>query len=213
MELIAHRAGNLPGTVAAALAVADAIELDVHAFRGRLEVRHAKVLWPSSVRWERWELIPNDHPRPTLDEIVRHVPEGAHLWLDLKGFGRRLTRRVLAVTGDRFVLTVSSRAWWILAPARRAGGVRTMRSVGNRAQRWIVSRRPLGDGLHGVVMHERLATGDALRRLRRGTAPVIVWAVEDLERVVELAGIGVDGFIADDLALIAAARAAGAGQA
>src|SRR5690606_27401966 len=107
----AHRGGNFVESVAAALAVADAIEIDVHTFRGRLEVRHAKVIWPCSIRWERWYLIPRSDPRPTLAEILAVVPDGSHLWIDLKGFTPRFTRRVLRAVGDRHELTMSARSW------------------------------------------------------------------------------------------------------
>jgi hypothetical protein len=60
-ELIAHRVGNSLEEVAAAAGRADLVEIDVHLFRGRLEVRHAKVLWPTAILWEQWELV----PRPT----------------------------------------------------------------------------------------------------------------------------------------------------
>ena len=209
MELIAHRAGNLADTVAGALAVADAIELDVHQFRGRLEVRHAKVLWPLSLRWEPWYLIPGSEPRVTLDEVLAVVPAGSHLWLDLKGVTRGFARRVLAVVGDRYDLTVSSRAWWILPAAGNGPGIRVMRSVGDRFQRWLVvqrcvrpTRRVPGQG---VVMHERLADAGSVARILRHWSPVVTWAVTDLGRVRELEQIGVTGVIADDLALIAAA--------
>lgn len=210
MELIAHRAGNVTATIASALAVADAIEIDVHTFRGRLEVRHAKVLWPTSIRWEPWTLTPADEERPTLAEILAATPPGTHLWLDLKGFSRRFARRVLAEVGDGYELTVSSRSWWVLRPAELAGA-RVMRSVGNRFQRRLVTapgvrpRRAHRDGRSGVVLHERLADRASVERILRHRTPVIAWAVTDLTRMSELAAIGVTGMIVDDLDLIAAA--------
>jgi len=209
VELIAHRAGNLADTVAGALAVADAIELDVHQFRGRLEVRHAKVLWPFAIRWEPWYLIPVSEPRVTLEEVLAVVPAGSHLWLDLKGFTRGFARRVLAVVGDRYDLTVSSRAWWILPAAGDRPGVRVMRSVGDRFQRWLVTQRWVRPVRrvpdHGVVMHERLADAASVAHILRHWTPVVTWAVTDLDRIRQLEQIGVTGVIADDLALIAAA--------
>jgi glycerophosphoryl diester phosphodiesterase len=210
MELIAHRAGNVAATVASALAVADAIELDVHTFRGRLEVRHAKALWPTEIRWEPWHLIPAGEPRPTLAEILVAVPAGTHLWIDLKGFSRRFTRRVLAEIGDDCSLTLSSRSWWVLRPAE-VRGVRVMRSVGNRFQRRLVTapgirpRAPHPFGLRGVVLHERLADARSVRRIRRRWAPVVAWAVLDLARIEELDRLGIAGVIVDDLDLIVAA--------
>ncbi len=73
MELIAHRAGNEAHLIAPAMVVADTIELDVHLFRRRLEVRHAKVLWPFAVFWEKWELLP-DTPTATAGRHPRRSP-------------------------------------------------------------------------------------------------------------------------------------------
>ena len=204
--LIAHRAGNLRSTVSGALEVADAIELDVHRFRGRLEVRHAKVMWPLALRWDRWELIASSDERPTLAEILEHVPAGTHLWIDLKGLTRGLTRQVLEVVGDRFALTFSSRAWWVLSPAREVAGVRLMRSVGSRLQLWAVQRARFRDPRHGVVVHERLITRSSIERLRPESGELVAWAVSGHARLLELEQLGVSGFILDDLALIAGAR-------
>jgi len=204
IELIAHRAGNLAATLPAALAVADAIELDVHLFRGRIEVRHSKVLWPTAARWERWHLEPKSTERPDLEEILTLVPPGTHVWIDLKGFDRRLTRRVLSAVGDDVSLTVSARAWWTLAPARDRPGTRVMRSVGNRWQRWIVER--FGSGGDGVVLHERLLTPTAVGRLRSIAPHVVAWAVTNRTRLQELESMGIDGAIVDDVELIRSSR-------
>ena len=51
VELVAHRAGNVTSSIASALDAADTVELDVHLFRGRIEVRHAKVIWPFRIHW------------------------------------------------------------------------------------------------------------------------------------------------------------------
>jgi glycerophosphoryl diester phosphodiesterase len=205
VELIAHRAGNEAHLIAPAAEAADAIELDVHLFRGRLEVRHSKVLWPLAVYWERWELLPDESP-VDLAAILDAAPEGVHLWFDLKGFTTRLARRVLREVGGRRPITCSTRSWWTLRPIRRAGGIRTFRSVGSRRQLWLIQRMRFAGEDDGVVMHERFATADVVARLRRRTSQVIVWAVDDLERARELARVGVTGIIADDLALLVAIR-------
>lgn len=208
VELIAHRAGNVGTLVEPALAVADVIELDVHLFRNRLEVRHAKLLcWPFPRLWERWELLARDAPRPSLPEILDHVPDGVHVWFDLKGFTTRLPRRVHDVVGDRADLTYSARAWWVLGWVRRRTLARTMKSVGTRWQRWLVTRTRVGAG-HGIVIHERLLHDGWLDRLREVTPTVIAWAVDDLDRAEELIRGGIAGLIVDDLELIRAVRAA-----
>lgn len=201
VEWIAHRAGNLVTTLVEAAERSDAVELDVHLFRGRLEVRHGKVLWPFARLWERWYLLPVDADRPPLDVIVDAAPDGTHLWLDLKAFTPRLTRRALAVVGDRRPLTVSTRSWWALGLARKQPDIRTMRSVGNRWQRWLVGR--LRYSVHdGVVIHERLVDAGALERLHRRTPTVISWGVTDGDRADELRNMGISGLIVDDLDLI-----------
>lgn len=200
VELIAHRAGNHPATLAAAASIAHAAELDVHRFRRRLEVRHAKVLWPTSIRWERWELV-TDIERPTLADILDRLPPDTHLWLDLKGFDRRLTRAVLAATESFSQITMSSRSWWILAPARSRGSVRTMRSVGNRVQRWLAELTAGRSRATGTVLHERLARPSTIARLRR-QGPVVVWGATTLARARELERYGAHGVILDDLDLI-----------
>jgi glycerophosphoryl diester phosphodiesterase len=200
VELIAHRAGNHPATLAIAAAVAHAAELDVHRFRRRLEVRHAKVLWPTSILWERWSLV-TDAERPTLAEILDRLPADTRLWFDLKGFDRRLTRAVLAETAHLSQITMSSRSWWILSPAYGRGSIRTMRSVGNRTQRWLAELLAGRGGPSGTVLHERLARPATIARLRR-QGPVFVWGATGLPRVRELERHGVDGVILDDLGLI-----------
>jgi hypothetical protein len=201
VELVAHRAGNDPAAMADALAVADTLELDVHLLRGRLDVRHSKVIWPFRIYWERGEgLLPDQHP-PALTEIVDAVPDGTHLWIDLKGFTGRLPRHVLRAISARHPMasvTMSCRSWWALGPARRAGA-RTFRSVGNRAQRWLAVRLQHPDG---IVLDERFATPDVLARLRGRCAGVAVWAVEDRARAEELDRLGVCAVIVDELGLI-----------
>ena len=201
MELIAHRAANLPETVAPAAAVADIVEIDLHIFRGRLDVRHAKVIWPLEVYWEKWRLLPGLTP-PSFSAVLDATPHDAHLWLDLKGFTARLARSVLAEIGDRRPMTASSRNWWTLKPMRQATGVRTFRSVGSRWQLWLALR--FGAGGDGIVMHERFAEPATVARLLELTPDVVVWAVPDLARAVELAAMDVTGVIVDDLDLIRA---------
>lgn len=203
MELIAHRAGNEPHLIAPALDVADTVELDVHLFRGRPDVRHTKVIWPFRIYWERgvW-LVRDEHPHDLAD-IVSAAPDDAHLWLDLKVFTSRLTRRLLREHGHRRPLTMSCRSWWALGPASRARDVRTFRSVGHRLQLWVALRLRHPDG---IVMHERFAGPDNIARLRDRCSTIAVWAVTDLERATELRDLGIDALIIDDLDLIAAIR-------
>lgn len=205
MDLVAHRAANLAADVLAGLAAADIVELDVHLHRGRLEVRHAKVLWPTSRLWERWHWVCD--PPEALDAILAAAPVDAHLWFDLKGFTPRLARRVLRAIEGRSVATISCRSWWVLRPARRRAGVRTARSVGARWQLLVATRRsaPSPDG---HVLADRFANPATVAALRRRHPFVAVWGVTDLERLDELERMGVAAVIADDLTMLATARAA-----
>jgi glycerophosphoryl diester phosphodiesterase len=205
VELIAHRAGNEHHLVAPALAVADTVELDLHLFRWRLEVRHAKVIWPFAVFWEQWEFLPGT-PHPPLSEILDATPDDAHLWFDLKGFTTRLPKRLLREVGDRRPMTASCRSWWALRPLRRVDGVRTFFSVASPWQLRLIQRFRFADHDHGIVMHERLATSETMSRLHQLTPNVVVWAVHDLERALELHRLGVSGIIADDLDLLERVR-------
>lgn len=202
LELVAHRAGNDAAHIAPAAAVADTVELDVHTFRGRLEIRHSKVIWPWRVYWERGVGIVRDEHPAALADIVAATPRETAMWADLKGFSGRFTRRVLQGFDDRPPDTVSSRSWWILGPARRAG-VTTYRSVGSRWQLALalVLRHP-----DGIVIHERFVTRPRFDRLVGRCAGIAVWAVHDHERAVELRRLGVRALILDDLGLIASLR-------
>lgn len=207
VELIAHRAGNVAELIASTAEVADVLEIDVHLFRNRLEVRHAKILlWPFARLWEKWELLPADAPRPALDEILAVVPDDVALWFDLKGFTTRLPRAVHLVVGDRPGVTYSARQWWILGWVRRNTTARTMRSVGSRWQRLLATTVRSRGPDDGVVIADRLLDDDWLPRLRRRFGTVIVWGVEDRTRAEQLAAAGVDGLILDDLALVRALR-------
>lgn len=198
MELIAHRAGNGLDIVERAIPIADTVELDVHRFRGRLEVRHAKVIWPFPIYWERDGLVAGLDP-PGLADMIAAVPDDVRLWLDLKGVSARLASRALATLDGRRPVTMSCRNWWVLRKVAGEPGVDTFRSVGNRWQRGIAVRirHP-----HGVVLHERLVDAATVERLRTRCRRIAVWAVGTVERALELDRLGIDAIIVDDLDLI-----------
>lgn len=205
IELIAHRAGNSTSSVGPASVVADTVELDVHRFRGRLEVRHSKVLWPTGLLWEPWHLD-RAGERPALASVLDAVPPGVGVWLDLKGFTPLLARQVVGTVaagrhdGERCI-TASSRSWWVLPAARRAG-YRTLRSIGSRLQLTAALRLrwPAADG---HVVDEALLDQHVAATLRQRLPRLVAWGVRDVERASALVAWGVDGIIADDLGLLA----------
>lgn len=204
--LVAHRAGNDPA-VSSAVEVADMIELDVHLFRGRAEVRHSKALWPTSRLFEGWQLLPRSAMRPHLTPVLEALPPGKGLWIDLKGPDPRLSRRVLESLDARGngEVWVSARSWWLLAPFRPIEGVRTFMSVGSAWQRplalWCLGR----GWSDGIVMHERLASEEFVERMP-GSALLVAWAVDGVSRATELLSLRLDGLIIDDPAVIRRTR-------
>ncbi len=197
--VIAHRAGNQPSTVAAALRRADGVECDVHLNRGRVEVRHEKVLRPTSLLWERWYLLPRGTTAPPLDAILEHVPSNVVVLLDLKCFTRRAARRIRRTVPEDRPLLVSCRSWWVLSVFRDRPRTVLLRSCGNRFQLRAVTKVPgLGDRV-GVVAHNRLLDRETIEIVRRRTPVLFTWAVDTLERGRRLVDEGVVGLIVDEL--------------
>ena len=199
--VVAHRAGNRPETVAPALERADMVELDAHVFRGRVEVRHAKVLRPTSRLWEKWYLLPENTTVPSLKTILDSIPPEVPIMVDLKCFTPRAGRRIRREVPEDRNLIVSCRSWWVLPVFRDRRGTVMLRSCRSRLQLRLVTRIPgLGDRV-GVVAHQEVLDPDNIRALRGRTPNVFTWAVESIERGRELVEWGVTGLIVDDLGL------------
>jgi glycerophosphoryl diester phosphodiesterase len=198
--VIAHRAANSPEALARVGRCADVVEADVHLFRGRLEVRHAKTLWPLSILWERWYLLDRDTPRPLLGELLPLVESGVELMLDLKGPDPRLAGAVLEATRDFAAergLIVSGRVWRTIDRLRGTPGVRTLHSVGNRCELRALLRRRGPGTLEGVSIHRRLLTPGVVSALRERVQWVWSWPIDDPATAAVLAAWGVTGFISD----------------
>ena len=202
MEFIAHRAGNSTDALRAAEPIVDIVEVDIHlGRRSRVEARHAKKLWLTGRFWEKWYLEPRDMEIPALVEILDAADPATHLWLDLKGFTPRLSRRVHDIVGERRPLTVSAKPWWLLQAFSRVPGIQTIRSAGNRFELALVFLLPSRLKTDGTVVHCFLLTDRVLKRLlQRG--PVYTWAVEDIDSIERLSRGGVAGVILDDLRLV-----------
>lgn len=202
MEFIAHRAGNDIEKLRAAEPVVDVIEVDVHlGERGRVEVRHAKKLLFTRRFFERWYVLPEDVEVPGLIEIMSAGNSDTHFWLDLKGFTPRLSRRVLAVVGERRPLTVSTKPWWLLAPFARDDGVRIIRSAGNKFELALLLWLPSRLQADGAVVHNRLLSDKVFERLSQ-KGLVFCWAATDATHVDRLIALGATGVILDDLSLV-----------
>ena len=199
--LVAHRAANAPDTLRAAQGCADVAEADVHLFRGRLEVRHAKTLGPLPVLWEKWYLLDRDTPRPLLgDLLAAAAPLASDLMLDLKGPDPRLPRAVARElagwTGER-PLIVCGRIWRTVDRLREGADVRALHSVGSPRELRALLRRYGPGALEGVSVDHRLLSPAAVAALRERADLVWAWIVDDPARAELLSRWGVTGFISD----------------
>ena len=197
--IVAHRAGNRADTAALEATRADVVELDVHVFRGRVEVRHEKVLRPTARLWEKWHLLPAGVRVPGIEEILAAVAPDTPLMLDLKCFTRAAARRIRASVPDTHPVIVSSRAGWVLPVFADRTDTSLLRSCGNRLQLWLVDRLPgLGPSV-GVTVHERRLDQTELTRLQASAGMLFSWGVESRARGEELVQAGVTGLIVDDV--------------
>ena len=198
VTIVAHRAGNRPDTAQRASVRGDVIELDVHVFGGRAEVRHTKVLRPSSRLWEQWRLLPIGTSVPALDEILEAVGREAPLMLDLKCFTPRAARRIRAIVPETQPLIVSSRSWWVLRAFRTRPDTPLLRSCGNRLQLRLALVVPGMGGRVGIGAHESLLDDRAIKATRDQTPLLFSWGVESARRGTALVEAGVTGLIVDD---------------
>lgn len=202
MIFVAHRAGNTPERVLEAQHLVEVIELDVHRGRqGRVEVRHAKTLWPTRRLWDRWYLLPAGTVTPSLDQILDAVDEDTGLWFDLKGVRQNAQARIEALASERQrTVIVSSKSWWLLGPMTGLGKLRTFRSVGNRLELALLLWLPTRSRVDGTVINRRLLTPRLIERLRH-RGPIFTWGVTDRATIEWLERHQIAGVIIDDLGL------------
>ena len=204
---IAHRAGNDLSLLRRAEELGiELVEADVRLWRGRLEVRHLKTLGPIPILWDRWEVANPLAPRLSLGELLDAAGRRTELLLDLKGSNPRLSNLVLAeLERDRRV-TVCARSWRLLEPFADRDNVTVVYSVGTRRELARLRRRFGHRRLDGVSIHERLVDASTATQLRQLAAVLMSWPVNTVQRGRELAALGVDGLITDNLELAAALR-------
>ncbi len=196
---IAHRAGNsLSGLHRATSSGADVIECDVHAYRGRVEVRHL-----AAPAWT---------PRLELSEVLEADRRSSRFMLDLKG--RRLAAgnavaQLLHGAGHEDEVWACGRYWPAVERLAELPWVRPIFSGRTRAGRAMIERRLAHRGRrapYGVSLHVSLLDQQFVQRLRERVEVVMTWPVNTmatLERVVDL---GVNGIITDEPAILGAVR-------
>ena len=205
---VAHRAGNsLAGLRTAVEVGADVIEADVHAHRGRLEVRHLKTMGPLPLLWDRWELRSARAPRLGLETLLTAVDDGVTFMIDLKGqdpaIGAEVARELHERAPERPVL-VCSRNWAALAPFAAVGWVRTLRSARTRRELARLLATLDGAAPYGVSVHRSLLDPDLAAELHRHVEVVMTWPVNDPAALDAVADLGVSGVISDEHTILQA---------
>lgn len=225
---IAHRAGNSLEALHSAVELgADVLEADVHAHRGRLEVRHLKSMGPLPWLWDRqdvgrmpllqdrWELVPTSVTQLQLVELLLAARSGGMLMLDLKGAGtvgpavaRAVHERVPDVP-----LIVCAR-WWPTVDA--FAGLSWARPVlsarGRTALAHLQRRLRRGPAPYGVSVHRSLLDRTVVAALRERVEVVMTWPVNDVTTLDDVLKLGVNGVITDEtdvLGAVVGLRAAG----
>jgi glycerophosphoryl diester phosphodiesterase len=204
--VVAHRAGNDLGTLRSALdRGADLVEADVHAYRGRLEVRHRKTLGPWWL-WDRGELVRRTGVELLeIRELLAAADGDPRLLLDLKGVHPRLAARlatVLAEVGPAGPVTVCTQHWWMLSAFRDLTNVRHVLSAGSRRGLRRLRSRLRGRRAYGVCVHRRLLTPAIVTELRRGAEVVFTWPVDTDDALADARRLGVDAVIGKNLSVL-----------
>jgi glycerophosphoryl diester phosphodiesterase len=122
--------------------------------------------------------------------------------LDLKGSRLRVakkTREAIRPYLDVRRFTICARRWRLLEPF--AGlPVRRLHSIGTERELRLFLDRFSADRLEGVSVHERLLEPQSVASLRAIADVLLTWTVNRPARARELARLGVDGLITDDVA-------------
>jgi glycerophosphoryl diester phosphodiesterase len=216
---VAHRAGNsLPALQAALAAGAHVLEADVHAFRGRLEVRHHKSAGPLPWYWDRrgghgvpllqdhWHLVPRSEPQLELVELVRAAREARTLMLDLKGVGGvgPAVVRALHQEVPQVPLLVCARWWPSVDAFAGVSWARPVLSARGRGELVRLHRRLRRSAPYGVSVHRSLLDAQVVAALHERVELVMTWPVNDAAALEDVLRLGVTGVITDDEAVLRA---------
>ncbi len=212
---IAHRAGNEPGRIAAAVAAgARVIEADLWLHRGRLEVRHTKTAGPLPVLWDRWELRPGWGPRMVLPGLLAAAPPEVLLHLDLKGWNDRLGPAVRGAMGELAPgrpYLVSAQRWTLLEPFHAEPAAIVVHSIGSARRFERIAQHLAGRRTAAVAIHRELLTAERAERLLALADALLTWPVNDPALIPDLERLGVRGVITDSLDVVRAVAGGSAG--
>jgi len=182
----------------------DMVEVDVHLFWSRLEVRHAKSVGPLPLLFDRGEPWRWKPVYPELHEVVSTIGPTGVLHIDLKGWRPLLAKRVATVAAGQDRYVVSARCWWLLRPFTSMDHVQTMHSIGSPWQlRWF-HRRYRDRAVDAVGVNASMADAATVTALRERARTVYSWNVTSVEQALALHAIGVDVVIVDSLEIASA---------
>jgi len=202
--LIAHKAANsLTRLAEAQQAGADFAEGDLWSFRGRFEVRHEKTLGALPVRWDRWKLELKSAPHIDLDALLAAEHRPPALLIDVKGRDLRLPAALIEALARHPVPVVVCGRRPAMLDLLAAKGLPVFPSVGGESDLVRLERLSWRRRWDGVSVHRKLLTEHYVQRLRRLAPNIISWPVNTHDAVDELTALGIDGFICDNLALVA----------
>lgn len=202
---IAHRSGNTVAGLQEALAAGvDLVECDVHAYRGRLEVRHHRSMGGLPFLWDRDGVVPRSRREPVeLADLVAALGDDHRLMIDLKGVHPRLApkvARLLREASPGRSLTVCTKAWWML-DAFDLPVHRVLSAASRRGLRRLLARVD-AEPVHGVSVRLSLLTTEVVADLHRGTDLVMAWPVDTPEALSRARRVGADAVISKDLDLL-----------
>jgi glycerophosphoryl diester phosphodiesterase len=207
---IAHRHGNLVDLVSLATAAGvDLLEMDVFAYRGRLEVRHSRRLGPWLL--DGWRLHRWTGKALELETVLAALPPQTAVMIDVKGWRPATGRMIAEAMATRLPgqpYAVCGRTWRMLAAFESLPEARVVPSAGSRRELARLLRRLDTAPAWGVSVRRQLLTPDLVARLRERTHVVMGWHVENAERLAEVLALGVNGVICDDLSVLATLLAA-----
>ena len=198
---IAHRAGNaLPDLHSAVELGADVLEADVHHWRGRLEIRHAKALGPLPWHYDAGALTPISTSQLLLDELLDALHRTSTLMLDLKdpgSVGLHTAEAVHLRVPEKPVL-VCSRWWPGLHAFHGRSWARPILTARNRAELFRLRHRVRRSPPYGVSVHRSLLTPAVVAELHEQVERILTWPVNDHEALDQVLRAGVSGVISDE---------------
>lgn len=197
---VAHNSGgSLQATLEALIYGADVIEIDVVEIDGTLYSAHSSPLPFVGKEWFRG---------PRLDTIWTAAFGAEAVSLDLKESSPAYVALVgdfLATRAPYRKIIVTGRDSSVLAALRqRAPDVVYLLSVPNHEflDRELRDNAATREAIDGVTIQESALDDETIAWLGEQRLLVFAWTVNDLERVNELIGLGVDGITTDSIAIL-----------